>query len=513
MHLNRDILDSFDPHKINTVCFDLFDDVNVPVAFTNYCPHSPTTFTWSGSPISDPGVPVTLTVCRGTLVATIVVPGTGIFEITPSLDADGLYVVSQLPAMPADSTDDQVLPPALGLTLAEASGSYSPLVTASDYSTQIDVMVIYSNQARTQAGSDAAIQALIVSAVDTANVSYANSLVNTSLRLVYAGPANYDDSGDLGTDLDRLQAGNDGYMDPILTLRNTYHADLVSLIAGDNPTACGISYIMGSLGGAQSGFGSYALSVISRDCAVGNLSFAHELGHNMGCAHALDDDTGAGAYVYSHGYRWTGSNGSHYRSVLAYQSPTLYDTRVRYFSNPDVTHMGAATGVADVANNALTINNTCSVVSDFYQSVGAAAPDPSTGTTNVSVAPTLSWEPFPNATTYKVYFGTVTSPSLAATLAGSVTSWAPTAPLAWNKKYYWRVDTVTPAGNKTGDTWNFTTVKQGDFNLDGAVNDLDMRILAGNWFATTPPWTGANLNGDTTIDFLDFALLAQTFTP
>ncbi len=52
---------------------------------------------------------------------------------------------------------------------------------------------------------------------------------STRLRLVHFRQVNYNESGDFGTDHERLRGGDDGYMDEITTLRTTYGDDLVSL--------------------------------------------------------------------------------------------------------------------------------------------------------------------------------------------------------------------------------------------------------------------------------------------
>ena len=65
-------------------------------------------------------------------------------------------------------------------------------------------MIVYSNQ--TAAAAGAAIGAQASRPIDTTNLVYANSGITTRLRLVYAGPAGYDESGDFVTELNRLRA-------------------------------------------------------------------------------------------------------------------------------------------------------------------------------------------------------------------------------------------------------------------------------------------------------------------
>ena len=68
--------------------------------------------------------------------------------------------------------------------------------------------------------------------------------------------------------------------------------------------------------GSVAGNSNNGFTVTSRTCAVGNLSFPHELGHNMGDAHNPENGSG-GTYSYSFGH-WV--NGS-YRTVMSYVNP------------------------------------------------------------------------------------------------------------------------------------------------------------------------------------------------
>ena len=111
----------------------------------------------------------------------------------------------------------------------------------------------------------------------------------------------YVEDGDIGVDLDRITATNDGIMDDVHALRNAYKADLVSLITQTPGSPyCGIAWLMA---GNNPGFAPNAFSVVERGCATGYYSFGHELGHNMGLNHARQDPTGTGAYPYSYGYK------------------------------------------------------------------------------------------------------------------------------------------------------------------------------------------------------------------
>lgn len=254
-------------------------------------------------------------------------------------------------------------------------GRAAPAATTDDGS-QIDVLVAYTSNAQSQVGGAAAMQGLINLAVAETNAAYGNSGVVQRLRLVHMVEVAYTEST-FETDLARLGGSGDGYLDTLHSLRNTYGADLVSLIRTSG-AYCGIAYLMAP---PAAGFESAAFSVVAQNCATGYFSFGHELGHNMGSHHDRANASGPGAYSYSYGYQ---NPSGLFRTILAYNCPTNC-TRIQYFSNPDVSYGGQPTGVdeaaANSANNALSLNNTAFIVANFRAAVsGSTATATSTGT-------------------------------------------------------------------------------------------------------------------------------------
>jgi len=85
----------------------------------------------------------------------------------------------------------------------------------------------------------------------------------------------------------------------------------------------------------------------------------------------------------------------------------------------------------------------------------AATPVPSTGATNIGIFQQLSWAASSGATSYDVYFGTATNPSLSGNVA--TTTFNPGALLS-STTYYWKVVPKNASGSATGCTeWTFTT--------------------------------------------------------
>ena len=220
-----------------------------------------------------------------------------------------------------------------------------------------DVMVMYTPEARDAAGGTAGIQATAQAAVDAMNLSFTNSGVDAEGILVFTQLADYNDSANSSADLTWVRN------DPLVAaLRDTVGADMVSLIAEDIGNSCGRGYLMTNPG---PGFASSAFQVTARSCAVGNLSFAHEFGHNLGLDHNPENSTTPPAnasFPWSFGHWHNGS----YRTVLSYSSQcTNGCTRRPYFSNPDVMFNGLPTGVEDERDNARSLEQTAPIAVDF----------------------------------------------------------------------------------------------------------------------------------------------------
>ncbi len=274
-----------------------------------------------------------------------------------SYAGDGLHLIQQInQALLPDEKDDFIeVPPSPNPTNPPTAGDDGSLV---------DVMVVYTAAARAGAGGTTAMQTLINLGISETNTAYANSQVIQRFRLVHTAEVTYTESGSFSTDLGRLQATADGFMDEVHTLRDTYKADLVTLLINSPTTSCGIGYLM--VGNSPS-FASSAFNVTLRTCVSPNYSFGHELGHNQGLHHAREDGGNGGAYSYSNGYK---NPSNLFRDIMAYDCPVSCP-RVLHFSNPLVNYNGSPSGVnenaSNSAHNALSLNNTRVTVANFRQ--------------------------------------------------------------------------------------------------------------------------------------------------
>ena len=230
-------------------------------------------------------------------------------------------------------------------------------------SPSLDVLIVYSNDALATVGSVASMESLAQASIDNMNTSLANSQLLAgvdSVNLVAIVGIDRDESGDSNTELSWLR--NDA---TVLNLRNYYGADLVSMIS--STTGCGIGYVMRN---PSPGFSESAFQVTRYNCAVGNLTMAHEFGHNLGLEHNPENSSAwpnNGSFPYSYGQYHDGS----YRTVMSYSAPcTMGCTRRMYYSNPDVMYNSLATGVVDEKDNARSLEQNTLFTVNFREQAG-----------------------------------------------------------------------------------------------------------------------------------------------
>lgn len=225
-----------------------------------------------------------------------------------------------------------------------------------DSGDRIDVLVVYTTATKNFLGGDAQARTLAQQAIDATNTAYINSKIRQRVRMVHAQEYLYTETTSGSTDLSNLRGNAD-----IQNLRNTHKADLVAMI-GEIQGACGVGYLMGS--NQTSGNQNNGYTVTARSCAVGNLSFAHELGHNMGSQHNPENGSGP-TYPYGFGHYVNGV----FRTVMSYVDPCPNGcTRRPYFSNPEVSFSGFPTGIDNARDNARSINLTADAIANYRYS-------------------------------------------------------------------------------------------------------------------------------------------------
>jgi hypothetical protein len=249
----------------------------------------------------------------------------------------------------------------------EPAGDFGPAACTQPQAV-LDIAVYYTTQARTAIGGVSPMNARIQLFIDQCNQAYQNSQVSLTARLVRRLEVTYtgEGGGDSSTQLNALTNPSDGVMDGIHPDRTNYRADQVILLVDNMSGACGRAWC-GNGSDPDRAFG-----VVQWGCTT--FTFPHEIGHNQGCGHNRAAG-GCGFREYGYGYRFTGSDGQRYRTIMSYScsndSCNASDctgpdaagiARIPYFSNPSVTYLGAATGRVEgdscAADNARVIRET-----------------------------------------------------------------------------------------------------------------------------------------------------------
>lgn len=322
-------------------------------------------YAWYGEVADDPGSLVLISITTKAISGKIQSPKLGTFMI--HYIGNGIHRIDEIDEtrLP-ERSDDDIEVPVRDNPIEREKDCPDPA--------RVDIMVVYTADAQTGAGGAEGMEAFIYLCIYFTNLSYQNSNVNLVMNLVHFEQITYTESGDDNTDLTALSSTSDGLMDNVHALRNTYAADLVSLIT-ETLDNCGLAFRQFPVTAA---FESSAFSVVKRSCAAGNLSFAHETAHNMGARHdCANASSSAGA---NHGHFVSNpadGSGNSWRTVLAYPSCTGGPcTRIPFFSNPNLNYSPTASASTDpmgtvavagscTDDNVSVLNNASTIVSNF----------------------------------------------------------------------------------------------------------------------------------------------------
>ncbi|MEH6625309.1 MAG: M12 family metallo-peptidase [Motiliproteus sp.] len=327
---------------------------------------------WHGKVSKKPDSRITLARVGDSVHGTIQI-GNDLYKIRP--DKGKSHVIEKMDGkLPFPELDPRPGIPLADTGVDQSSSSSLPVPDTSNGAV-IDVMVVYTPAANAATSN---MESLILLAIEETNQAYLSSGIDAQLNLVHTAVVNYTEAASMQADLSNLTYNNDGFMDAIHAYRNTYGADMVSLIV-KRSDYCGMAWLMNS---PTVNFSSSAFSVVNYSCATGYFSFGHELGHNMGITHARQDTSGGGAFPYSFGFKDEATRT--FRTIMAYNC-TSNCTRRPFFSNPNTDYNGLATGADhnidpfNSADNSRALNGTVSNVMSWRAAIQNNPPVSPTG--------------------------------------------------------------------------------------------------------------------------------------
>lgn len=389
------------------VSLTLFDDTTVTATIDGRESADGAT-SWTGAVVGSMGTFAAAEV-DGVAHLSVTSADDGAFEVRTTRGGD--YEVVEIPSMPQPGDDavdvhaedgehaDGAAHADHAAPAADAPSGSAPVAAgapvAADGPSVVDVAIIYPANLPGTVGGPAAMQAQFALGITQTNQALTASGVPTQVRLVGTRQSASVQSSSLNTNYYALAKPGDGAFDEAQALREETHADLVSLwLGGAYPSGdfCGL----GSLGGTQPEYDaeSAAWTVVYADqCATGNLSFAHEMGHNLSADHnAGASSPPSGGKPYARGYVDVAGN---FLTVMSYPNACPDCVRINNFSNPNVSRNGRPTGTA-AAFNARAVQEQAVAVANYRQSQiypGAVAMGGTARYRKTVTAATTPWAP------------------------------------------------------------------------------------------------------------------------
>ena len=240
----------------------------------------------------------------------------------------------------------------------------------------IDVLVVYSKKVGEGTVNP---EALAERLVLYANLAYANSGIETRLRLVHTYETGYEPLSEhshrideTGKDLDRLTAVDDGHADEVHDARDRHGADIVVMLWQPPERRCGhgLAYVLDPKRRGIAEVAFAAMGIRAGGCEGHGRTFAHEVGHLQGALHNPEEfrDRPVSNPPFTYGFGFCNAE-EDWLTIMAYPTDWRCNLPIPHFSNPDVLYEGVPTGDHELRNVARAINEMAPIMAKFRRSV------------------------------------------------------------------------------------------------------------------------------------------------
>lgn len=327
----------------------------------------------SGRLADDPGGKFEITIA-GELVSAEVMSSLGLIEVNPH--PDGEHVVEEYSGVGNLPDDTGVTPDGPTTAPSDFAPRLTPGLTARENGSRIDLLFVYTAQARLNVGIDR-INLAVTRTVEQLHEAFDESLGPGQPRLRVRVVGTEQVPNGVTTALSQLQNSPS-----VSQLRRDRRADLVVVITHKDIDAAGYARVY--CGNPEVSWG-LAHTVINDRHLFYVKTPAHEIGHLLGAEHEPGNAGGCTSAARSmhRGHYFTVGQ-TQYGTLLSYKG-----RRINRFSNPDVRYLGAPLG-RTTRNNAKAIRESRVPISNYYVATDAPTePEPGTGPLVALLQPAL----------------------------------------------------------------------------------------------------------------------------